>query len=75
MRMQNDHRRYIMVKALEDGVTIIGPTGKRYKISPQREIRSGEVMIAQFTEHTSAIKVRGRAEIYTKIKQFLKRRG
>ena len=28
---------------------------------------TGEVMIAQFTEHTSAIKIRGHAKIYTAV--------
>ena len=59
---------YIMVKALEDGVTIIGlARGRDTKFHHSEKLDQGEVMIAQFTEHTSAIKVRGRAEIYTKI--------
>lgn len=58
---------YIVVKALEDGVTIIGLTrGKDTKFHHSEKLDRGEVMIAQFTEHTSAIKIRGRAEIMTK---------
>lgn len=56
-----------IVKALEDGVTIIGLTrGKETKFHHTEKLDEGEVMIAQFTEFTSAIKIRGRAEIITK---------
>jgi transcription attenuation protein (tryptophan RNA-binding attenuator protein) len=55
---------YIMVKALEDGVTIIGLTrGKDTRFHHTEKLDQGEVMIFQFTHHTSAIKIRGRAEI------------
>lgn len=58
---------YIMVKALEDGVTIIGLTrGKDTKFSHTEKLDQDEVMIAQFTSNTSAMKIRGRAEVYTK---------
>ena len=58
---------YIMIKALENGVTIIGLTrGKDTRFHHSEKLDEGEVVIAQFTEHTSAIKVRGKAEIYTK---------
>lgn len=58
---------YIVVKALENGVTIIGLTrGKDTKFHHSEKLDKGEVMIAQFTEHTSAMKVRGRARIFTK---------
>ena len=58
---------YIMVKALENGVTIIGLTrGKDTRFHHSEKLDSGEIMIAQFTEHTSAMKIRGRAEVYTK---------
>lgn len=49
------------------GVTIIGLTrGKDTKFHHTEKLDQGEVMIAQFTEDTSAIKVRGRAVIYTR---------
>lgn len=55
---------YVMIKALEDGVDIIGLTrGEDTKFSHTEKLDNGEVLIAQFTENTSAIKVRGRAEI------------
>lgn len=58
---------YIVVKALENGVTISGLTrGRDTKFHHSEKLDKGEVMIAQFTEHTSAIKIRGRAEILTK---------
>ncbi|MFZ5754441.1 MAG: trp RNA-binding attenuation protein MtrB [Bacillota bacterium] len=51
---------YIVVKAMENGVTISGLTrGKDTKFHHS-------VMIAQFTEITSAMKVRGRARIFTR---------
>lgn len=57
---------YVVVKALEDGVSIIGLTrGKDTRFHHHERLDRGEVMIAQFTEHTSAIKVRGRAQILT----------
>jgi len=59
---------YIVVKALEDGVTIIGLTrGKDTRFHHSEKLDMGEVMIAQFTEHTSAMKIRGKAEILTKV--------
>ncbi|MFO7819418.1 MAG: trp RNA-binding attenuation protein MtrB [Halanaerobacter sp.] len=55
---------YIVVKALENGVTIIGLTrGKETKFHHTEKLDKGEVMVAQFTENTSAIKIRGEAEI------------
>ena len=57
---------YIVVKALEDGVTIIGLTrGQQTKFHHTEKLDAGEVMIAQFTKHTSAIKIDGQAEIIT----------
>jgi transcription attenuation protein (tryptophan RNA-binding attenuator protein) len=58
---------YIVVKALEDGVTIIGLTrGKDTTFNHTEKLDQGEVLMAQFTEHTSAIKIRGEAEVRTK---------
>jgi transcription attenuation protein (tryptophan RNA-binding attenuator protein) len=58
---------YIVVKALENGVTIIGLTrGRDTKFHHSEKLDKGEVMVAQFTEHTSAIKIRGKAKIHTK---------
>lgn len=58
---------FIVVKALQDGVTVIGLTrGKDTRFHHSEKLDEGEVMILQFTEHTSAIKVRGKAQIWTK---------
>ena len=58
---------YIAVKALENGVNIIGLTrGKDTKFHHTEKLDAGEVYIAQFTEITSAIKIKGKAEIHTK---------
>jgi len=58
---------YIVVKALEHGVTIIGLTrGVDTKFHHSEKLDANEVMIAQFTQHTSAIKIRGRAQVYTR---------
>jgi len=58
---------YIVVKALEDGVTIIGLTrGKDTKFHHSEKLDKGEIMVAQFTEHASAMKIRGHAIVYTK---------
>lgn len=58
---------YVVVKALENGVQVIGMTrGRDTRFHHTEKIDDGEVVIAQFTENTSAIKIRGRAEILTK---------
>ncbi|MCL4441038.1 MAG: trp RNA-binding attenuation protein MtrB [Firmicutes bacterium] len=58
---------YIVVKALENGVTIIALTrGRDTKFHHSEKLDKGEIMVAQFTEHTSAIKIRGRVEVLTK---------
>ena len=58
---------YIVVKALENGVNIIGRTsGKDTKFHHTEKLDKGEVFLAQFTDVTTAIKINGAAEIYTK---------
>lgn len=65
MNPKND---YIVIKAIEDGVNVIGLTrGSDTRFHHSEKLDKGEVMIAQFTEHTSAIKVRGKALIQTAI--------
>ncbi|SFA98460.1 MULTISPECIES: trp RNA-binding attenuation protein MtrB [unclassified Bacillus (in: firmicutes)] len=57
---------YVVIKAVEDGVNVIGLTrGTDTKFHHSEKLDKGEVMIAQFTEHTSAIKIRGNATILT----------
>ncbi|MUK87266.1 trp RNA-binding attenuation protein MtrB [Ornithinibacillus sp. L9] len=57
---------YFVIKALENGVNVIGLTrGSDTRFHHSEKLDKGEVMIAQFTEHTSAVKVRGKAIIKT----------
>lgn len=57
---------YVVIKAIEDGVQVIGLTrGNDTKFHHSEKLDHGEVMIAQFTDHTSAMKIRGKAEIHT----------
>ena len=56
-----------MVQALEDGVTVIGLTrGHETRFTHTEKLDRGEVWISQFTEHTSAMKIRGRSRVLTK---------
>jgi hypothetical protein len=60
--------RYVVVKALEDGVVIMGLTrGKDTRSHHSERLDEGEVLVAQFTELTAAIKIRGKAEILTDV--------
>lgn len=55
---------FIVIRAEDNGVNIIGLTrGKDTKFHHTEKLDKGEVLIAQFTENTSAIKVRGKAKI------------
>jgi transcription attenuation protein (tryptophan RNA-binding attenuator protein) len=57
---------FIVIKALENGVNVIGLTrGESTKFHHSEKLDKGEIMVAQFTEHTSAIKIRGKAFIQT----------
>ncbi|ACX64475.1 trp RNA-binding attenuation protein MtrB [Paenibacillus lautus] len=58
---------YFIVKALDHGVQVIGLTrGQDTRFHHTEKLDKGEVIIAQFTDHTSAVKIRGKAEIMTK---------
>ncbi|MFD1849537.1 trp RNA-binding attenuation protein MtrB [Oceanobacillus bengalensis] len=66
MKDANYNSDFFVIKALEDGVQVMGLTrGTDTKFHHAEKLDKGEVMIAQFTEHTSAVKVRGKAEIQT----------
>ncbi|WP_280768232.1 trp RNA-binding attenuation protein MtrB [Salipaludibacillus daqingensis] len=57
---------YIVIKADEDGVNVIGLTrGTDTRFHHSEKLDKNEMMIAQFTEHTSAIKIRGKATLQT----------
>ncbi|MDP5273793.1 trp RNA-binding attenuation protein MtrB [Chengkuizengella axinellae] len=65
--MNKINDEYVIIKANEDGVNVIGLTrGQDTRFNHTEKLDKGEVMIAQFTEHTSAVKVRGKATIQTK---------
>lgn len=58
---------YIVIKSLGEGVQVIGLTrGVETKSHHIEFMLEGEIVIAQFTGKTSAIKIRGNAEVYTK---------
>ncbi|MBV7507140.1 trp RNA-binding attenuation protein MtrB [Bacillus sp. sid0103] len=62
----NQNSEYVVIKAIDDGVNVIGLTrGSDTKFHHSEKLDKGEVLIAQFTEHTSAIKIRGNAKILT----------
>lgn len=65
---QTDYMQdYIVIRAEEDGVNIIGLTrGRDTRLHHTEKLTKGEVYIAEFTEMTSAIKVKGKAKIYCK---------
>lgn len=58
---------YYVVRALENGVQVIGLTrGSETKFHHAEKLDKDEVMLVQFTEHTSAMKIRGKVILYTK---------
>ena len=69
--MEKSHSQnsdYVIIKAIDDGVNVIGLTrGTDTKFHHSEKLDKGEVMIAQFTEHTSAIKIRGNAKILSSL--------
>lgn len=58
---------YFVIKAKDNGVQVIGLTrGQDTRFHHTEKLDKGELMIAQFTEHTSAVKIRGKATVYTR---------
>ncbi|MCR8842969.1 trp RNA-binding attenuation protein MtrB [Paenibacillus sp. SC116] len=65
--MNVDQTDFIVIKAKEQGVQVIGLTrGQDTKFHHTEKLDKNEVLIAQFTDHTSAIKIRGKAMIMSK---------
>lgn len=61
-----NNNEFFVIKAKENGVNVIGLTrGSDTRFHHSEKLDKGEVMIAQFTEHTSAVKIRGKAVIQT----------
>lgn len=58
---------YVVVKAKSPNVQVIGMTrGSDTRPHHTEMLDQGEVLIVQFTDKTSAIKVRGNATVFTK---------
>jgi len=71
-REQDKIQDYVVIKAEESGVNIIGLTrGRDTKFHHTEKLDKGEVLIAQFTENTSAIKVRGKAKILSRYGEII----
>ena len=67
MENNGSNNDYVCIKAKQNGVQVIGMTrGRDTRFHHTEKLDTGEVMLCQFTENTSAIKIRGKAEIMTK---------
>ena len=67
MENNGSNNEYVCIKAKQNGVQVIGMTrGRDTRFHHTEKLDAGEVMLCQFTENTSAIKIRGKAEILTK---------
>ncbi|MBD2869650.1 trp RNA-binding attenuation protein MtrB [Paenibacillus arenilitoris] len=65
--MEPTNGEYIVVKAKDQGVQVIGLTrGQDTKFHHTEKLDKNEILICQFTDHTSAIKIRGKAVVMTK---------
>ena len=56
---------YIVVRAEEDGVSIFGLTrGRDTRFHHTEKLDKGEIYIAEFTEMTSAMKIKGKVTVF-----------
>ena len=63
---EHPERDYIVVKALESGVSVIGMTrGRDTRLLHTEKLMAGEVLVAQFTDNIPAMKIHGRATVLT----------
>lgn len=63
--MQSDH---FIIRAIEDGVQVIGLTrGEDTRFHHAEKLNKDELLIVQFTEYTSAIKIKGKAIIQSSL--------
>ncbi|MBM7713634.1 trp RNA-binding attenuation protein MtrB [Siminovitchia sp. FSL H7-0308] len=68
MKSQLGQGDFIVIKAMENGVNVMGLTrGTDTRFHHAEKLDKGEVLVAQFTDHTSAIKIRGNAKIITAV--------
>ncbi|MCL2433745.1 MAG: trp RNA-binding attenuation protein MtrB, partial [Clostridia bacterium] len=59
------------VKAISDGVSVIGISrGQISKLQHTERLERGEVMVAEFTEAISAVKIRGHCRVFTPYGEF-----
>lgn len=66
-KMETNNGDYIVIKAKEQGVTVMGLTrGQDTRFHHTEKLDKNEVLICQFTDHTSAVKIRGKATVLTK---------
>jgi len=65
--MEQQPGDYVVIKAKDQGVTVMGLTrGQDTRFHHTEKLDKNEVLICQFTDHTSAIKIRGKATVLTK---------
>ena len=65
--MEHNEQAYICIKALENGVSVMGMTrGRDTRFHHTEKLDAGEVVLCQFTDNTSAMKIRGKAEVWTR---------
>ena len=55
----------IVIKALEDGVIVLFSSADNSENTPPERLDCGEVLVLPMPERHPAIRIRGRAEIYT----------
>jgi transcription attenuation protein (tryptophan RNA-binding attenuator protein) len=67
MTMDAAEQEYVVIKAKDNGVQVIGLTrGQDTKFHHTEKLDKGEILLVQFTDHTSAMKIRGKATVLTK---------
>lgn len=67
MDSMSANAEFVVVKAKDDGVNVIGLTrGQDTRFHHTEKLDRGEVLVAQFTDTISAIKIRGKATVMTK---------
>ena len=67
MENNNQANEYVVIKALDNGVCVMGVAKSgNARYNHTEKLAKGEVYIFQFCENTSAFKVTGNAEILTK---------
>ena len=65
--MEHNDQAYICITALENGVSVMGMTrGRDTRFHHTEKLDAGEVLLCQFTDNTSAMKIRGKAEVWTR---------